>query len=57
MRATEPGKPTKETYCILYVTQDTKFSFVTSDDKVLGLLKALRVRMRTSTSLLPEGNL
>jgi hypothetical protein len=57
MRAAESGKTTKEMYCILYVTQDTKFSFATSDDKVLGLLNVLRVRMRTSTSLLPEGNL
>jgi hypothetical protein len=57
MRAAEPGKTTEEIYCILYVTQDTKFSFATSDDKVLGLFNVLRVRMRTSTSLLPEGNL
>jgi|TergutMp193P3_1026864.scaffolds.fasta_scaffold182615_1 hypothetical protein len=57
MRTAEPGKTTKEIYCILYVTQDTKISFAATDDKVLGLVKFLRVRMRTSTSLLPEGNL
>jgi hypothetical protein len=57
MRAAEPGKTMKEIYCILYVNQDTKFSFAASDDKVLGLLNVVRVRMRTSTLLLPEGNL
>lgn len=55
MRTAEPGKTPKEICCILYVTRDTKFSFATSDDKVLGLLKVLRVRMRTNTSLFPEG--